>query len=130
MKIETATREFLYNGVALKDPDPDQSVEQVREFYSAIYPEIVAAAIEGPTNQGARLVYEFRRAVGTKGATVTTADKARARLARADRDQVTAPKKRISDRTASALANTSDRPARPRNDRPLPLDPFALPLIA
>lgn len=74
MKVETATREFTYNGVALKDPNPAHSVEQVREFYAAIYPEIVSAAIEGPENVGNKLVYAFRRAVGTKGSAEIAAD--------------------------------------------------------
>jgi PRTRC genetic system protein C len=67
MEVTKAVREFKYNGVALKDPDPSYSLEQVREFYSAIYPEIVNADIEGPTMTGSKTCYEFRRAVGTKG---------------------------------------------------------------
>lgn len=68
MKVETAEREFRYNGVKLKDPNPADSLEKVREFYATIYPEIVSAAIEGPENIGNKLVYDFRKAVGTKGA--------------------------------------------------------------
>jgi len=68
LQVQTAEREFAYNGVALKDPNASHSIEQVREFYSAIYPELVNAAIEGPENKGNKLVYTFARAVGTKGA--------------------------------------------------------------
>jgi PRTRC genetic system protein C len=68
MEVSQAVREFKYNGVALKDPGAEYSIEQVREFYSTIYPEIVNADIEGPENVGNKVVYEFRRAVGTKGA--------------------------------------------------------------
>jgi PRTRC genetic system protein C len=67
MEVQPAIREFKYNGVALADPNPQHSVTEVRDFYSAIYPEIVSAAIEGPVNAGNKLVYEFRKAVGTKG---------------------------------------------------------------
>jgi PRTRC genetic system protein C len=68
VEVSQAVREFKYNGVALKDPGAEYSIEQVREFYSTIYPEIVNADIEGPENVGTKVVYEFRRAVGTKGA--------------------------------------------------------------
>lgn len=68
MEVSQSTRQFKYNGVVLQDPGPAYSLEQVREFYSTLYPEIINAAIEGPTIAGAKTVYEFRRAVGTKGA--------------------------------------------------------------
>lgn len=68
MEVQNSIREFKYNGVALPDPGAQFSLEQVREFYSALYPEIVNAAIEGPTNVGNKIMFEFRRAVGTKGA--------------------------------------------------------------
>jgi hypothetical protein len=42
--------------------------EQVKDVYSATYPEITSASIEGPEHKGGKLVYTFRRAVGTKGA--------------------------------------------------------------
>ena len=68
MEVTKSTRTFKYNGVVLQDPGPAYSLEQVREFYATLYPEIVNAAIEGPTISGTSTVYEFRRAVGTKGA--------------------------------------------------------------
>ena len=67
MEVSQSTRQFKYNGVALQDPGPAFTLEQVREFYSTLYPEIINAAIEGPTISGSKTVYEFRRAVGTKG---------------------------------------------------------------
>ncbi len=68
MEVQTSIREFKYNGVALKDPGAQFTLEQVREFYSTLYPEIINASVEGPTAVGNKVVYEFRRAVGTKGA--------------------------------------------------------------
>lgn len=68
MEVSKGIREFKYNGVALKDPGAEFTLEKVREFYATLYPEIVNADIEGPTNVGNKTVYEFRRAVGTKGA--------------------------------------------------------------
>lgn len=61
------TRLFRYNSVELPDPGPQYSADEVRELYSATYPEIVNAAIEGPDEKEGKLVYTFRRAVGTKG---------------------------------------------------------------
>ena len=65
--VTTLVRAFAYNGVALPDPGPALPVEQVRDVYSATYPEIVTASIEGPEIKGGKQVYTFRRAVGTKG---------------------------------------------------------------
>lgn len=60
-------RGFSFNGVDLPDPGQGLSVEEVREIYSATYPELTTASIEGPEMRGNRLVYKFQRAVGTKG---------------------------------------------------------------
>lgn len=62
-----AVRSFSFNGIDLPDPAPGMSVEEVRELYSATYPELTTATTEGPEMRGNRLVYSFRRAVGTKG---------------------------------------------------------------
>ncbi len=48
IKVETLVREFQYNGLSLPDPSPNQTPDQVRDIYSAAYPEIrnyVAVAI-------------------------------------------------------------------------------------
>lgn len=65
--VEKLERSFSYNGVTLPDPGPELSPELVRDVYSATYPEITTASIEGPERKGDKLVYTFRRAVGTKG---------------------------------------------------------------
>lgn len=71
MQTEALTREFRYNGARLADPSPTFSLQQVRDFYGNTYPEIVNAEIDGPQVVGNRNVYTFRRAVGTKGASMT-----------------------------------------------------------
>ena len=68
MDIQNLTREFRYNGVALPDPGPMLSLPQVRDFYANVYPEITSADIEGPEQLGGKVIFTFRRAVGTKGA--------------------------------------------------------------
>lgn len=60
-------RAFRYNSVDLPDPGPTFTIEQVRDMYSGTYPDITTAAIEGPEEKTGKLVYTFRRAVGTKG---------------------------------------------------------------
>lgn len=67
MKVQELTREFKYNSVKLADPSPAFTLQQVRDFYANIYPEIINADIEGPEQVGDKHVYTFRRAVGTKG---------------------------------------------------------------
>ena len=60
---------YLYNGRTLAAPPSDKpmSPDEVRVFYSAIHPDLLNAAVEGPRYEGETLVYEFRRSVGTKG---------------------------------------------------------------
>ena len=67
VQVEKAVREFKYGSMALADPDPSQTPEEVKAFYAMVYPDLTNAAIEGPTRKGAVATYEFRRAVGTKG---------------------------------------------------------------
>ena len=67
IKVEKMTREFVFNGIKLPDPNPELTVEKVREIHAMNYPEISTAAVEGPEILGNRLRYTFFRAVGTKG---------------------------------------------------------------
>ena len=67
LKIQALTRTFSYNGVALPDPGANLTLEEVRDVYSASFPEIVSSAIEGPVQKGKNLVYTFVKSVGTKG---------------------------------------------------------------
>lgn len=67
LKVETLTREFAYNGVKLPDPNPELSVEEVRDMYVATYPELATAAVEGPSPVSGKMQYTFTRAVGVKG---------------------------------------------------------------
>ena len=47
--IERLERLFVFNGVKLPDPNPDFTVEQVRDMYVNTYPELATAAVEGPS---------------------------------------------------------------------------------
>lgn len=65
--VTALERAFAYNGVSLPDPGASLTLEQVRDVYSAAFPEIVSAAIEGPEQKNGKLLYVFRKAVGAKG---------------------------------------------------------------
>ena len=67
IKVDALERSFTFQGIRLPDPNPDFSIEQVRDMYVATYPELATAAIEGPSPIDGRLEYSFTRAVGAKG---------------------------------------------------------------
>ena len=67
MTIRKMTRNFRYLGLLLPDPAPDLDVESVRNLYAATYPEITTAALTGPDEADAALVYTFTKVIGTKG---------------------------------------------------------------
>ena len=52
--VQKLQRSFAYNGIALPDPGCELSPEQVRDVYSATYPEITTASIQArPRSQRA-----------------------------------------------------------------------------
>ena len=67
VQAQKITRSFSYASVTLPDPGEHMTPEEVRDLYSATYPELATASVEGPETKGDQLVYSFRKAVGTKG---------------------------------------------------------------
>ena len=68
MSIEVCEvkRSYRYNGINLPDV-PGLSPREVRDLYSAQYPELVSAEIDaGEIHNGIQEI-TFKRAVGTKG---------------------------------------------------------------
>lgn len=66
IEVTPIVRTFTYNGILLPDV-PGLSPRDVRDLYSAQYPELVSAEVEaGPVANG-RQDYTFSKAVGTKG---------------------------------------------------------------
>ncbi len=59
-------RTFTYNGILLPDV-PGLSPREVRDLYSAQYPELVSAEVEAGEVANGRQDFTFRKAVGTKG---------------------------------------------------------------
>lgn len=67
VQVEELARVFRYASMELADPGPHLSPEEVRDIYSASFPELATASIEGPEVTQGKLIYEFRRAAGSKG---------------------------------------------------------------
>ena len=59
-------RIFIYDNREFPDPDPELSVDRVKEDMAAFYPEIATAAVN-ETKRGDNTVFEFQKRVGTKG---------------------------------------------------------------
>jgi PRTRC genetic system protein C len=67
LTITKMTRLFTFNGIRLPDPNPNMSVDEVKALYSAQYPELATAVVNGPEAVGDKMRYSFERAIGSKG---------------------------------------------------------------
>ena len=68
MQVSPLTREFVWKGTKLPDPNPSGDLNAVRDALSHTHPEIANAAIDGPTiTKGGVRTYTFVVSVGTKG---------------------------------------------------------------
>ncbi len=70
VKLKILDKVFEYGSIKL-DPVPGMDdPEDVKEFYSNIYPELTQATIEGPDIRGGKEYYVFKKTAGTKGISV------------------------------------------------------------
>jgi PRTRC genetic system protein C len=67
LKTSSLPREFVFNSSRIPDPDPEMSIDQVRDLLTPSYPEIATATMTGPEDTGTSLRYSFSRAIGSKG---------------------------------------------------------------
>ena len=67
LTITKMARLFSFNGIRLPDPNPNMSVDEVKALYSAQYPELATAIVNGPEAVGDKMRYTFERAIGSKG---------------------------------------------------------------
>lgn len=71
LEVTNLKREFKFKkdgtAVTFPDPNPEFSVEEVMQFYSAQYPELTTATMDGPKIEGKSAVYSVKTTVGTKG---------------------------------------------------------------
>lgn len=138
MQVSALTRAFTFNAIKLADPGSAMSPTDVRDFYSAAYPDLANAEVEGPKRVGDVDTYTFRRAVGTKGATGTRRavkphpgahtfiETARAAIDRQlGRDGITIrPGVRRATAIVARLANSTHRDKAPRVAAPSALLPL------
>ena len=68
IEVTPIVRTFTYSGILLPDV-PGLSPREVRDLYSAQYPELVSAEVEAGEVANGRQDFTFRKAVGTKGRT-------------------------------------------------------------
>ena len=72
LEVKALPREFVFrqgkgNERDLADPGAAMSAEEVRAHYSALYPELASAGIDGPETVNGVERYVFTGSVGTKG---------------------------------------------------------------
>lgn len=66
IEVKETEKRYRYNGISLPNV-PGMNPKEVRDLYSAQYPELVSAEIEmGAVTDGVQEI-AFKRAVGTKG---------------------------------------------------------------
>ena len=66
IEVKEIVRRYRYNGVTLPDV-AGMSSKEIRDLYSAQYPELVSAEVDtGEIVDGVQEI-TFKRAVGTKG---------------------------------------------------------------
>jgi len=59
-------RVFVYDGREFPDPDPNMSVEEVRQSMTSFFPELANADVK-QSKRGDDDIIEFQKRVGTKG---------------------------------------------------------------
>jgi PRTRC genetic system protein C len=74
IEVNEIRRVFRYNGITLPDL-PGMSPREIRDLYSAQYPELISAEIEAGEIADGTQEYTFRKAVGTKGRTGSGGDR-------------------------------------------------------
>ena len=67
MDVLKLKRVFKFNEVELPDISSEKTPEEIFDFYSAKYPQLVNATITGPEKIDDSLVYSASSRVGEKG---------------------------------------------------------------
>lgn len=60
-------RIFVYDGREFEDPDPEMTVDQVKENLTNFYGDLANATVS-ETKRGDDTIHTFNKRVGTKGA--------------------------------------------------------------
>jgi len=59
-------RVFVYDGREFPDPDPNMSIDEVRQSMTSFFPELANAETK-QSKRGEDDIIEFQKRVGTKG---------------------------------------------------------------
>ncbi len=65
--VKSLIREFHFKGMKLDDPGTHLSPADVRDYYSAHFPDLTGGAVKGPKIEGSKEIWTFEGKVGTKG---------------------------------------------------------------
>lgn len=60
-------RKFRFQGIELDDPGPQMKPEDVRDMYTAAYPELTTAEVTCLGIENDHQLFEFKKKVGDKG---------------------------------------------------------------
>jgi len=60
-------RLFVYDQREFPDPDPNLSVEDIKQMMSDFFPELANAEVKEQQKEDGDTIYEFVRKVGVKG---------------------------------------------------------------
>ena len=131
IQLTKVTRAFVFNGVNLNDPGPDFSPDEVRDIYSAQYPDLVTAVVGDPAIEGDTATYTFVRNVGTKGAGGLTKKALMRVLANSNARPKNAPPVFIESDENTRCTNAVLKLFKPtsRSSRFLQLDPQHMPPV-
>ncbi len=66
-------RVFVYEEREFTDPDPSQTIEEIKAVLSNYFPEVVNAEVV-ETRRGEDTLYEFKKRVGVKGGSPTSGE--------------------------------------------------------
>jgi PRTRC genetic system protein C len=67
LKAQPLARVFAFNGMELKDPNPQASDTDAVRILSASYPELANAKIEPPKIEGGKAIHNLKVVAATKG---------------------------------------------------------------
>ena len=65
--VAALKRIFKFNAVNLDDPGSQFSPADVRDYYSAHYPQLTGASVKGPVREDGKEIWTFETRIGTKG---------------------------------------------------------------
>ncbi len=66
-KVATLKRVFKFKGTEIEDPIPGATPERCLEILRTQYPQFANSAVDGPSFEGGKEIYNIKVAAGTLG---------------------------------------------------------------